>query len=287
MSARQSPALIAFLLLSTATALCAQDPQSLLRKAIALDLETNTRTRYTYFELSHDQNAYKEHVFFGKRRTFDRTALYEYTWIGDRPYGRLVQINGKPLDSDAETQEQKRYDQALAERTGLGIAERVKIDRASLIDVGLNIDPLADPGYSLSEIGKETLAGVATHHIQCIPAPAGTSADHPLGTRHVDLWITDEGAILREAYQVVTDEPTLLRGSHLQLDFQVIDGDVVPLHQSSEAYIFSAARKAIMVISGDNTFSRYRKFSVSTRMFSPDTPDPTTPQQAPPPATLP
>jgi hypothetical protein len=65
MRSRLSLALLAQLTLLLACAAHAQDPHSLLEKAIAADKDPSAKMRYTYFELSRNQTSYKEHVLFG------------------------------------------------------------------------------------------------------------------------------------------------------------------------------------------------------------------------------
>lgn len=220
-------------------------------------------TRYTYFKLDHLRNSYKEHVIFGKRLIVDTTTLYEYTWIGDLPYGRVVERQGKPLAGEALAQEQARYDQAVADHSGLDKVARAKIEHAHLLDTSDDLAAVLTPAYTLTELRQETIDGHLTHLIDCVPTP---SANAPLATRHYQLWITDSGAMLRRIIDVLADEPVMLRGSHEQFDNQLIDGDRLPLHNLVHTYFFSAARNAIILLDEEETYSRYRRFNVTTRI---------------------
>ena len=243
-------------------------PRALVEKAITLRQDHDAPTRYTYFKLSHLKNSYKEHVVFGKKLFVDTTTLYEYTWIGDLPYGRVVEVQGKPLTGDALAAEQTRYDQAVADHAGLGPAARAKIDHLTMVGSDFKLKDLLTPAYTLAEIRQDQIAGTLTHVIDCVPTP---STDHP-ATRHEQLWITDSGLILRESFDVLADEPQLLRGSHSQSDYQIIDGNPLPLHDVGHVYFFSPARKAIILIETEDTFSRFRRFNVSTRILPADSP---------------
>ncbi len=241
-------------------------PGTLIEKAIAASKDTSSRTRYTYFKLDHLKNSYREHVFFGKRTFVDTTTLYEFTWIGDLPYGRVVEVQGRPLTGEALAQEQARYDQAVADHSGLGVVARAKINHMGLIGSDIKLTDLLTPAYRLTEIRQETIDGHLTHVIDCVPIPS-TDTLYPAATRHAQLWITDSGAILRKTFDVLADEPELLRGSHVQFDSQLINGDLVPLHDLVHVYFFLAPRNAVIVLDGESTYTRYRRFNVTTRIL--------------------
>jgi hypothetical protein len=244
-------------------------PRALIEKAATLRRDKSSPTRYTYFKLSHLKNSYKEHVVFGKRLFLDNTTLYEYTWIGDLPYGRVIELQGKPLTGDALAQEQARYDQAVADHSGLGSDARAKINHLTLIGDDFELKDLLTPAYAVTEIRQEQIAGNLTHVIDCVPTPS-TDPRHPAATRHNQLWITNSGIILRESFDVLADEPQLFRGSHSQSDFQFIDGNTLPLHNIAHVYFFVPARKAVILVEAEDTFSRFRRFNVSTRILSPE-----------------
>jgi len=182
MAASQKPILLLTAALLSTPQLHAQSvslsPRALVEKATALREDTSSRTRYTYFKLSHLKNSYKEHVYFGKRLFVDITTLYEYTWIGDLAYGRVVVVQGKPLTGDALVAEQARYDQAVADHSGLGEAARAKIDHLTMIGNDFKLKDLLTPAYTLTELRQEQIAGTLTHVIDCVPTPS-TDALHP------------------------------------------------------------------------------------------------------------
>jgi len=64
----------------------------------------------------------------------------------------------------------------------------------------------------------------------------------------------------------------MLRDSHAQSDFQLIDGGLLPLHNVGHVYFFNPLRKAIILVETEDTFSRFRRFNVSTRILPTDDP---------------
>ena len=105
----------------------APTPRTLIERASALNKDQTAKTRYTYFMLEHLEDRYdKERTIrytglpnlmqnIGFSKT---TTLYEITWIGDLPYMRVVELQGKPLKGQALADEQARYDQAVADHSG-------------------------------------------------------------------------------------------------------------------------------------------------------------------------
>jgi hypothetical protein len=247
-------ALIASPRLLTAQSTPAPTPHALIEKAIALRNSDKILPRYTYFMLSHTQNRTQKGKLF-----VDDSTLYEFTWIGDLPYGRVVELQGKPLKGKSLADEQARYDKAVADHAGLDIVP-AKLKNAYRLDTALHLEPLLTPAYAVSELRQETLAGNLTHVIDCTPVPSMDST-HPTATRHATLWIADSGAILRETYEVVDDEPDKMHGSHGQNDFQLIDGNLLPQHS-----FFHLNAPNGNTGDFEDTYSRFRRFSVSTRI---------------------
>jgi hypothetical protein len=250
-------------------------PNSLIEKAIALDNDKASKTRYTYFELEHLENRYYKGrpilyngipILKSGTRFIDITTLYEYTWIGDLPYMRVVELQGKPLTGEALAREQARYDQAVADHNGLGRGNRAKLIHQTLVNPNVQLADLLTPAYTLTELRQETLSGSLTHVIDCVPAPS-TDPAHPAATEHLQLWITGSGDVLRRITDVLADEPEVLRGSRLQIDSQLIDGTLLPLSERTRLYTPKVVKGSIVEIDLERTYSRFRRFNVTSRIL--------------------
>jgi hypothetical protein len=229
--------------------------RALVEKAIAFKNSDKVLPRYTYFKLKITQNRTARGKLF-----VDDSTLYEYTWIGDLPYARVVEVKGKPLKGKELADEQVRYDKAVADHAGL-TSLPPKAKHPYLLDTSLRLDPLITPAYAVRELRQETLGGAVTHVIDCTPAPSMDAA-HPAATRHVTLWIEDSGAILREAYDLIADESDKRSGSHGQDDFQLIDGNLLPQHS-----VFHLNAPNGNTADFEDTWSRFRRFNVSARIM--------------------
>jgi hypothetical protein len=256
----------------------APTPRTLIERATAIYKDQTAETRYTYFELEHLENRFDKGnptIYNGipllkqGTRFINTTTLYEYTWIGDLPYMRVVKQQGKPLKGQALADEQARYDQAVADHSGLGMTARAKIIHQTTVTFNFHIEDLLTPTYTLTELRQESLAGHLTHLIDCVPVPS-TDPDHPTPKEHLQLWITDSGAILRSIRDVIADEPEVLQGSHLQIDNQLIDGTLLPQHELSHIYTPKVIQNAIVLIDLERTYDRFRRFTVTSRILPAD-----------------
>jgi hypothetical protein len=98
------------------------DAAALLRGALdKLEVAKQSKTRFTYLDLNHTQNFNEK----GKK-TADVTHLFEVTYIADLQYSRLLEVDGRELKGKALDEEQKRYDDAVKERSALD--ERARED---------------------------------------------------------------------------------------------------------------------------------------------------------------
>jgi hypothetical protein len=250
--------------------LAAQTPAELLRQALDAAQSAKTlQTKFTRFDLEHNQNRNEKGKLFS-----DRLTLYEDTYIAELPYKRVVEVNGRPLAGGDLEQERARYDQAVAQRTGLDGAARAKLIHETVIDGKVHLTELLTPAYTLTELRRETMAQtngaqLVTHVIEA--KPVAESA-----TKSFELWITDESpTVLRMVFDVVRDERNMLHGSHGQSDYQLIDGIALPTRQVVHFYYPNSGKT--ITVDVDHTYTRYRKFNTSARIIEEATKPPVEP----------
>ena len=250
--------------------LAAQTPTQLVQQALDAAQSTKTsQTRFTRFDLEHNQNRDLKGKLFS-----DRTTLYEDTYIAGLPYKRVVEIAGKPLTGDALAREQARYDEAVTQRKGLDTAARAKLIHEKLVDGQLHLTDLLTPAYVLTELRVESLPQptgppILTHVIDAAPSK-------PTATKHFELWISGETPnILRLQFDVVTDEPTMLHGTNDRTDYQLIDGIALPTHQTIHFYYPNNGKT--ITVDVEHTYTRYRRFNTSAHIIEEATQPPTQP----------
>jgi hypothetical protein len=248
----------------------AQTPTQLVQQAIdAAQSAKTSQTRFTYFDLEHNQNRNEKGKLFS-----DRIILYEDTYIADLPYKRVIEVDHKPLTGDELAREQARYDEAVAQRKGFDTAARARLLHEKLVDGKLHLTDLLTPAYTLTQLRVENLPqpsgpALLTHVIDAAPA-------NSTPTKHFELWITDQNpTILRMTFDVLTDEPNMLHGSNNRTDYQLIDGIPLPTHQATHFYYPNNGK--IIIVDVEHTYTRYRRFNTSARIIEEATQPPPQP----------
>jgi hypothetical protein len=238
------------------------DPTALLQRAVDKHEQAKaSKTRFTYLELNHTQN-FKEK---GKK-TVDYTQLFEVTYIADLEYSRLLEVDGKPLKGRALEDEQRRYDNAVRERSALDGFARAKIQHHRLLDAGVKLRDL---------LTKYRIAGVedgAMDDCKCVLMDLVPLSD--TAKKHYRLWI-DPGTneIRRLDFEQLAYEGQFLSGGKGTETFQYLDGIPLVVHSHFDGRAM-LNNETVRVVA-DHTYSRFRKFSVTTTIV------PVTPEDKP------
>lgn len=240
-------------------------PRELLQQAVERStFQKDQNHRFTDFDLEHTQNRNEKGKLYD-----DTTTLYEDTWIADLPFKRVVELNGKPLTGKALSVEQARFDRAVRDRSALDLSARARLIHAQFYSAHFQLDQFADPSYRLTELRQEPLNGQLTRVIDASPIPS-TDPLHPTPTRHALLWMTSQSPmLLRSEFDLVGDEPNFLHGSHGQQSYLVLDG--VPLVEHALIHFYVLNQGKTITVDTEHTYSKYRRFTATTRMLPPTT----------------
>ena len=234
------------------------DPTAVLRLAVDKYEEAkDSKTRFTYLELVHTQNFNEK----GKK-TVDYTQLFEVTYIADLEYSRLLEVNGKALSGKALEAEQKRYDDAVQERSALDGFARAKIQHQKMLNAGVTLSDLLT-GYRSSVVDHAAMDGCDCTVIDSVPVSSAAK-------KHYRLWIDQSTSEIRRVdFDQLVDDGEILRGGSGTKMFQYVDGIplVVHSHFDGNARLNNETARVV----ADHTFSKFRKFSVTTTILPVET----------------
>jgi hypothetical protein len=230
------------------------DPTTVLRLAVdKFEKAKDSKTRFTYLQLNHTQNFNEK-----SKKTVDYTQLFEVTYIADLEYLRLLEVDGKALSGRALAAEQKRYDDAVRERSALDGFARAKIQHQKMLDAGVNLGDLLTE-YRSSIVDRVSMDGCDCVVIDLVPMSSEAK-------KHFRLWIdADTSEIRRLDFEQLADERELLSGGTGTVTYQYLEG--VPLVIHSHFDFRAMLNDRIMRVVADHRYSRFRRFSVTTTIL--------------------
>ncbi len=231
----------------------AQTPRQLAEAAIArYKASAGSKTRFTNFNLQHTLNFDEK----GKK-TYDVLALYEKTWINNLPYERLVELGGKPLSGKQLSEEQERYDQAVANHTPLGDEERARLLNSTPYSTDSGPEKAIDLRYTLRELRQEDSPHGLLHVIEATSLPSPFDRCR----WRYRFWISDQTPTLFQ-YRADVDEQTnpsdMCKGAFEEASWDLVDG--IPKIVHFHSHVFVLAGQTRLTVDGEDTFTRYRRF---------------------------
>lgn len=236
------------------------DPTPLLRAAVEKSRPSDSaKTRFTYLLRDHTKNFNQKGKLIA-----ESTHLYEVIYIADLEYQHLLEFNGKPLAGQALADEQKRYDDAVRERTALDGTSRALLMHQKHKHVNFSF------GQILTKFHNTVVEHTKLNGRDCLlidATPLETVADAP--KRHLRIWLDPQKSeFLRLDFELLDDEEDLLRGSRASMDFAYIDGVLLDTLDHLDFILPAKDKKrSPSRIVSDQTFSNYRKFVTSTRIL--------------------
>jgi hypothetical protein len=224
-----------------------------LRTALnKLGKANESKTRFTYLNLTHTLN-FNE----GGKKTADITQLFDVTYIGDLQYSRLLEHDDKPLTGRALKEEQKRYDDAVRERSALDDNARAKIQHQLMKNAGVDLSHLNEYRNAVGDH-----ATVDDRDCIVIDSTPVTETQK----KHYRIWLDPkEEQIVRLEFNQLADEGDMLTGGSGMTEWIYVDGTPLVTRTHIDANVLDGKKR--MRIVTDHTYSQFRKFSVTTTII--------------------
>jgi hypothetical protein len=203
-----------------------KDAASLLAAAVPRTMRNHRAAMAFTYGIQYRNRNFSTH---GKLLT-DYSAKYEVIFVEGLPYRRQIEENQRPLTGPEAAQEQRRYDQAFAERSRMTLDQkRDYLKRPWNVDVPL---PMLGSLFASTVVGEDVVDGRPAIVVESIPRsdvrPADEEERRALHKR-VKLWIDREDLIVsRIEATLVADDAAMKKGTVARIDFFRKDGVWLP-----------------------------------------------------------
>jgi hypothetical protein len=241
-----------------------EDANSLLRIAVPRTLQ-NRRVSMAYtYQINYRNRNFTE---AGKLLT-DYSAKYDVIFVGGLPYRRLTEENRRPLSAQQAGEEDRRYEEAFAERSRMSIDQkRDYLKRPWNVDFPL---PQLTDLFTNRVVGEQVVDGRPAVIVESIPradAQPGDEEERRALHKQVKLWIDREDLIVsRIEATLVADDASMLKGTRARIDFTRKDGVYLP----SESDVQFTAMSGSRVVKGETQEENqdFHRFHVDVRLLT-------------------
>jgi hypothetical protein len=242
-----------------------EDADSILRIAVPKTIQNRRQSMAYTYEISYRNRNYTS----GGKMIADYKARYEVIFVEGLPYRRQIEENQKPLSNLQAAEEQRRYDEAFAERRVMSIDQkRDYLRRPWNVDVPL---PQLSKLFTNRVVGEETVDGRPSIVVESVPRDDAHPSDEEERRalhKQVKLWIDREDLIVsRLEAELVADDAAMKKGTVARIDFERRDGVWLPVHSDVQFRTMDGAE----VVRGQTTESNedFHRFRVDVRILAP------------------
>jgi hypothetical protein len=226
--------------------------------------DENQTDQFTYLELWHNRNFDKHGGLL-----VDETAKFESVSLHGKPYLRMIEQNGKPLQDKDADDEGHNYDSAIAAGRGMSMQERVAAIAARNVGFHLHLEMLPVYFYS-TVVGTEVVNGRPAVHLDCTPRNdmKPKEKEEAWGMQfHLQVWIDQrDHAFARVDAELLHKRDGMLPGTTATLTWAPVDGVWLPARTDMHGH--AALKRNAITFDTEYTYSNYRKFRTDIRILN-------------------
>jgi hypothetical protein len=217
--------------------------------------------QFTYTELWHNRNVDK----FGQEIA-DESAKFESISFGGKPYLRMIEENGLPLEGRQAGNEEEGYRSSIAAGNGKSIEERITEIVSASVDLGLNLD-LLPQYFDISVIGLNKVGGRDAFEYLCTPRTdiKPKNADKAGTQFSLRVWVdANDLAFSQVQAQLLADHNRILSGTTASISWVPAEGVWLP----ERMVIRGKAKRGRSTVGFETEyrFSDYKRFHSSSRI---------------------
>lgn len=217
--------------------------------------------QFTYTELWHNKDVDRlGHVIV------DESAKFESVSLGGKPYLRMTEENGKPLEDHVAVDEDESYRSSIAAGNGKSIEQRISEIVSRSVDLDLNLD-LLPQYFDVSVVGLNKAGGRDAFEFLCTPRTniKPTNADKAGTQFSIRVWVdTNDLAFSQVEAKLLVDRNGMLSGTTASISWIPTEGVWLPEHM----VVTGKARKGRSIVGFETEyrFSDYKKFHSTSRI---------------------
>ncbi len=237
-----------------------------------LEAVARASSHYTYLQTELNQQTMDGAL------VVNHTTVYENIFLGGLPYLHRISLDGVPLTGKELAKENKLYDQALHDRSGLDEATRARLTKTGQRSTTrTDLDQLATY-FQLHSDGLQTIDNHSCLLLDATPIPG---LDVPSVQRHIRIALDAQTLDLVDiSIEFLADDSGFSKGTIIHTRYAPVAGVNLPAEQDFDTVIvFKELLDKPVKVHKVLTFSNYRRFraTVTIKMADGEPPPPPEP----------
>jgi hypothetical protein len=217
----------------------------------------------------------------------DHTTGFESVFIGGLPYLRRISYDGNPLSDKDQKSEQRLYDKAVKDRTGLSEATRLALAKHASRDAVLNYNRVPFD-FALKLDGHTTVDGIDCVVLDAMPLPTSLAPSQQL---HLRLAIEPTDLQVLDIHkEFLAANNGFDKGTVVEARYELHEGNPLLAEQTLDTVVrFKELLDKPIHVHQVTRYTNYRRFRATVTIeavheLPPDVPkvDPKAPPSSPP-----